>query len=103
MDPLKDQNELANYLADSLLEQLPTDSLDESSLETLKQDLVERINRDISQIIFDNLADEQLEELESLLEEGDSVQTNDFLKSAIPDLRRLIIEKLINLKEDFNL
>ena len=103
MDPLQDQSELANYLAESLISQAFRDSMDESSFEAFKQDLVDRINREISQTIFDNLTDDQLEQLEELLEEGDSAGASDFLRTAIPDLRRLILDKIINLKEEINL
>lgn len=103
MDPLQNQTELANYLADSLIDQSLRSSMDESSFETFKQDLVDRINREISQTIFDNLTDDQLEELEQLLEEGDGAGTSEFLRTAIPDLRRLILEKIINLKEEINI
>jgi hypothetical protein len=102
MDPLQNQTELANYLAESLIEP-QRGSLDEASLEALKQDLIDKINREISQTIFDNLTDDQLEELEELMEEGDGAGTSEFLRTAIPDLRRLILEKIINLKEDINL
>jgi len=103
MDPLQNQTELANYLAESLIDQTQRDSMDEASFETFKQELIDRINREISQTIFDNLTDDQLEQLEELLEEGDGSGTSDFLRSAVPDLRRLILEKIINLKEEINL
>jgi hypothetical protein len=103
MDPLTNQTELANYFAEALIDQSYKDSLDEAGFNALKQDLVEKINREISQTIFDNLSDEQLAEMEELLEEGDSALVSEFLRSAIPDLRRLILEKLINLKENINL
>jgi len=103
MDPLQNQTELANYLADALINQTQKDSMDEASFEIFKQDLIDRINREISQTIFDNLTDDQLEELENLLEEGDGAGTSEFLRTAVPDLRRLILEKIINLKEDVNL
>lgn len=103
MDPLQDQTELANYLAESLISQALRDSMDEASFEVFKQDLVDKINREISQTIFDNLTDDQLEQLEELLEEGDGAGTSEFLRTAIPDLRRLILEKIIILKENVNL
>lgn len=102
MDPLENQSELASYFAEALIDQNYKDSLDESSFLELKQDLIEKINREISQTIFDNLSDEQLTEMEEILEEGDGAKVSEFLRSAIPDLRSLILEKLINLKEEFN-
>lgn len=102
MDPLQNQTELANYLAESLINESIKDSMDEPSFESFKQDLVDKINREISQTIFDNLTDDQLEQLEELLEEGDGAGTSEFLRLAIPDLRRLILEKIVNLKEEIN-
>lgn len=103
MDPLQNQTELANYLAESLIDQAQKDSMDESEFEAFKQELIDKINREISQTIFDNLTDDQLEQLEEFLEEGDGAGTSEFLRSAIPDLRRLILEKIIILKEESNL
>lgn len=103
MDPLNNQSELASYFAEALIDQSSRASLDEASFTALRQDLIEKINREISQTIFDNLSDEQLTEMEEILEEGDGNNVSEFLRSAIPDLRRLILEKLINLKEEINL
>jgi hypothetical protein len=44
----------------------------------------------------------KLNELEELLEEDDGAGAGEFLRSAIPDLRRLILEKLVSLREQFN-
>jgi|GEM_PF-2394757 hypothetical protein len=100
MDVLRNQSELSGYFADCLIDQKYAASLDESSYESIRLELVERINRSISQVVFDNLTDDQLEELEGFLEEGDGAGASDFLRTAIPDLRRLIVERLVALKEE---
>ncbi len=102
MDVLRNQTDLAGYFADCLIDQKYVSGLDEAGFEAIKQDMVERINREISQVVFDNLTDDQLDEFEGFLEEGDSVSASEFLRSAIPDLRRLILERLITLKEEIN-
>lgn len=103
MDVLANQPELAGYFADCLIEEKYSSSeLDEASLEAIKQEYVDKINREISQAVFDNLTDDQLAQLEELLEEGDSVSASAFLQAAIPDLRRLIVERLVTLKEENN-
>jgi len=102
MDALANQSELAGYFADCLIEEKYSSDLDEASLEAVKQELVDKVNREISQAVFDNLTDDQLTQLEELLEEGDSVSASEFLQAAIPELRRLIVERLITLKEENN-
>jgi len=100
MDVLRNQSELAGYFADCLIENKYASEIDEASVEAIRQELVERINRAISQVVFDNLTDDQLEQLEGFLEEGDSAGASDFLRTAVPDLRRLIVERLVALKEE---
>lgn len=102
MDVLRNQTELASYFADCLISQRYPEGLDESGQETLKQEIVDQINHDISQVVFDNLTDDQLNELEEMLEEGDAAGAGEFLRTAVPDLRRLILEKLAGLREQFN-
>ncbi len=102
MDILHNQQQLAGHFADCLIDQKYVSGLDEAGYETIRQDLVDRINREISQVIFDNLATEQLEELENLLDEGDARLSAQFLREAIPDLRRLILKRLVSLKEEIN-
>ncbi len=100
MDILHNQQELAGYFADCLIDQKYVSGLDEAGYETIRQDIIDQINREISRVIFDNLAPEQLEELENLLDEGDGRVTAAFLRETIPDLRRLILKRLVNLKEE---
>ncbi len=102
MDVLANQPELAGYFADCLIEEKYSSDTDEASLEAVKQEYIDKINREISQAVFDNLTDDQMTQLEELLEEGDSVGASEFLQAAIPDLRRLIVERLITLKEENN-
>lgn len=102
MDVLRNQTELASYFADCLISQKYPAGLEETETETIRQEMVERINHEISQVVFDNLTDDQINELEELLEEGDGGGASDYLRSAIPDLRRLVLEKLVSLREQFN-
>lgn len=102
MDALRNQSELASYFADCLIDQNKGSDLDEAELETARQELVDRINREISQVVFDNLTDDQLQEFEGFLEEGDAAGASDFLRVAIPELRRLIVERMVTLKEEIN-
>lgn len=97
---LTEQKELAGYFADCLLEARYVGGLDEAGYETIRQDLIERINREISQVIFDNLTSSQLEEMEGLLDEGDVEQMSVFLRDAIPDLRQLILRRLLDIKNE---
>lgn len=99
---MENQEELAGYFADCLIDQKYPAGLDDTSYDTVRQDLIDRINREISKIIFDNLMPEQLEEIENLLDDGDSRRTAIFLREAIPDLRRLILQRLVALKEEIN-
>ncbi len=102
MDVLSNQSELAGYFADCLIEQSYSSDTDEAELDAIKQDLIDKINREISQAVFDNLTDDQLAQLEEFLEEGDTEAASVFLRTAIPDLRRLIVERLVNLKEEIS-
>jgi len=102
MDILRNQSDLAGYFADCLVEQKKLEGADEASLEIMRQEIIDRINREISQIVFDNLTDDQLQEFEEFLEEGDAAGASDFLRIAVPDLRRLIVERMVNLKEEIN-
>lgn len=102
MDVLRNQTELAGYFADCLISQRYPGGIDEQGHEVLKQEIVDQINHEISQVVFDNLTDDQLNELEEMLEEGDGAGAGEFLRSAVPDLRHLILEKLAALREQFN-
>jgi len=102
MNILEDQQELAGYFADCLIEAKYVSGLDESGYETIRQDLIERINREISQVIFDNLTSSQLEEMENLLDEEDNQRISVFLRESIPDLRRLILRQLVDIKNETN-
>jgi large subunit ribosomal protein L18 len=53
MDLLKDQEAFAGYFADCLIEAKYVSGLDEAGYETIRQELIELINREISQVIFD--------------------------------------------------
>ncbi len=102
MDIMENQEELAGYFADCLIDQKYPAGLDDAGYETVKQELIERINKEIGQIIFDNLANDQLEEMENLLDEADDRRTSAFLRDNLPDLRRLILQRLVALKEEIN-
>lgn len=102
MDSFESQQELAGYFADCLIEQKYVSGLDEAGYETIRQELIERVNREISEVIFDNLSSDQLEEMENLLDEEDGRRTAAFLRDAIPDLRRLILKRLVSLKSEIN-
>lgn len=100
MEILNEQKELAGYFADCLLEARYVAGLDEAGYETIRQDLIDRINREISQVIFDNITAAQLEEMESLLDDEDMEQLAVFLREAIPDLRQLILRRLLEIKNE---
>lgn len=102
MDLLENQQALAGYFADCLLDAKYPSGLDEAGHETIRQDLIDTINREISQIIFDNISAEQLEELEAMIDESDFENISDFLRIAIPDLRQLILTRLIDIKNDYS-
>lgn len=98
MDSFDNQEELAGYFADCLIEQKYPSGLDEAGHETIRQELIEEVNREISQVIFDNLNADQVEEMENLLDEDDGRRTAAFLRESIPDLRRLILKRLLEMK-----
>lgn len=100
MDLLENQQALAGYFADCLLDAKYPSGLDEAGYETIRQDLIDQINREISQIIFENLSSSQLEELEVMLDEGDVEGLSDILRTSIPDLRQLILQRLIEIKNE---
>ncbi len=102
MDMLQNQQELAGYFADCLIDQKFPSGLDEAGFETIRTDLIDRINREITTVIFDNLTEEQLEEMENLLDEDDGRRAALFLRETIPDLRRLVLERLVLLREEIN-
>lgn len=100
MDLVENQQVLAGYFADCLLDAKHPSGLDEAGYETIRQDLIDRINREISQIIFDNLSSAQLEELETMINEADFEALSELLKEAIPDLRQLILRRLLEIKNE---
>ena len=102
MNILEDQQELAGYFADCLIDAKYVSGLDEAGHETIRLDLIERINREISQVIFDHLSSSQLEEMENLLDEEDTHRMSVFLRDSIPDLRRLILQRLVDIKNETN-
>jgi uncharacterized membrane protein YheB (UPF0754 family) len=102
MNILEEQQELAGYFADCLIETKFVSGLDEAGYETIRQDLIEKINREISQVIFDNLTSDQVEEMENLLDDDDLSEISSFLKETIPDLRDLILRRLVDIKNQAN-
>lgn len=100
MDLLKDQEAFAGYFADCLIEAKYVSGLDEAGYETIRQELIELINREISQVIFDNLTADQLEDMERMLDEEDAEGMTAFLRAAIPDLRDLILRRLVDIKNE---
>ncbi len=100
MEILHEQKELAGYFADCLLEARYVAGLDEASYETIRQDLIDRLNREISQVVFDNITAAQLEEMETLLDDDDMDQLAVFLQETIPDLRQLILRRLLEIKNE---
>lgn len=73
-------------------------NLDPDILAEIKNDLLQRAEDKIKMVIFDNISEENLPEFNRLMEAGDEVKLQEFIKKQIPNLEELTASSLLEFR-----
>ncbi|MFA5927511.1 MAG: hypothetical protein WCT32_03790 [Patescibacteria group bacterium] len=94
----KDELEI---FVDRLIEESPLSDLDEDSKFEARKDLREKVEEHIHAALLAATPPEKIEELSTLLSEGDGNNVQQFLQRAIPDITEVTAQALINFRMSY--
>ena len=86
---------------DGLIEEKKLGSLDPEILAEVKNDLLKKAEDKVKVTIFDNISEENYPEFNKLMEAGDDIKLQTFIKEQIPNLEELTAASLLDFRNTY--